>query len=93
MNGLDFHGRTVWITGAGKGIGYATALAFVEAGAQVTGFDLAFDGESYRSPPRRWTSPTRGRWRRYVAACWLALNGWMCWSMPPAFYGWGRPMR
>ncbi len=47
MNGLDFHGRTVWITGAGKGIGYATALAFVEAGAQVTGFDLAFDGESY----------------------------------------------
>lgn len=47
MNGLDFHGRTVWITGAGKGIGYATATAFVEAGAQVTGFDLAFDGESY----------------------------------------------
>ncbi|MDU7649249.1 MAG: 2,3-dihydro-2,3-dihydroxybenzoate dehydrogenase EntA [Klebsiella michiganensis] len=47
MNGLDFHGRTVWVTGAGKGIGYATALAFVEAGAQVTGFDLAFDGESY----------------------------------------------
>ena len=47
MNGLDFHGQTVWITGAGKGIGYATALAFVEAGAQVTGFDLAFDGESY----------------------------------------------
>ena len=33
MNGLDFHGQTVWITGAGKGIGYATALAFVEAGA------------------------------------------------------------
>ncbi len=28
-------------------IGYATALAFVEAGANVTGFDLAFDGESY----------------------------------------------
>ncbi|MCX3880593.1 SDR family NAD(P)-dependent oxidoreductase, partial [Stenotrophomonas maltophilia] len=27
--------------------GYATALAFVEAGANVTGFDLAFDGESY----------------------------------------------
>lgn len=35
------------MTGAGKGIGYATALAFVEAGANVTGFDLAFDGESY----------------------------------------------
>ena len=39
---LDFTGKTVWVTGAGKGIGYATALAFVEAGAQVTGFDLAF---------------------------------------------------
>jgi len=37
----------VWVTGAGKGIGYATALAFVEAGANVTGFDLAFDGEGY----------------------------------------------
>ncbi|MCP6576772.1 SDR family oxidoreductase, partial [Klebsiella pneumoniae] len=35
------------VTGAGKGIGYATALAFVEAGANVTGFDLAFAGESY----------------------------------------------
>ena len=39
---FDFTGKTVWVTGAGKGIGYATALAFVEAGAQVTGFDLAF---------------------------------------------------
>ena len=47
MAALDFHGQTVWVTGAGKGIGYATALAFVEAGANVTGFDLAFDGESY----------------------------------------------
>ncbi|WP_265411279.1 2,3-dihydro-2,3-dihydroxybenzoate dehydrogenase [Klebsiella pneumoniae] len=44
---MDFRGQTVWVTGAGKGIGYATALAFVEAGANVTGFDLAFDGESY----------------------------------------------
>ena len=40
--GLDFTGKTVWVTGAGKGIGYATALAFVEVGARVTGFDLAF---------------------------------------------------
>jgi 2,3-dihydro-2,3-dihydroxybenzoate dehydrogenase len=30
------------VTGAGKGIGYATARWLVEAGAQVTGFDLAF---------------------------------------------------
>jgi 2,3-dihydro-2,3-dihydroxybenzoate dehydrogenase len=42
MEGFDFTGKTVWVTGAGKGIGYATALAFAGAGAQVTGFDLAF---------------------------------------------------
>ena len=44
---LDFSGQTVWVTGAGKGIGYATALAFVEAGASVVGFDLAFEQENY----------------------------------------------
>ena len=38
MAALDFRGQTVWVTGAGKGIGYATALAFVEAGANVTRF-------------------------------------------------------
>ena len=32
---FDFTGKTVWVTGAGKGIGYATALAFAEAGAQA----------------------------------------------------------
>ena len=47
MTGFDFRGQIVWVTGAGKGIGYSTALAFVAAGAQVTGFDLAFDGEDY----------------------------------------------
>ncbi|MGU3521893.1 2,3-dihydro-2,3-dihydroxybenzoate dehydrogenase EntA [Enterobacteriaceae bacterium C23F] len=47
MAGFDFHGKSVWVTGAGKGIGYATALAFVEAGANVTGFDLAFDKPDY----------------------------------------------
>ncbi len=47
MAGLNFHGKTVWITGAGKGIGYATALAFVEAGAQVTGFDRDFSQADY----------------------------------------------
>ncbi|PUZ01722.1 2,3-dihydro-2,3-dihydroxybenzoate dehydrogenase [Cronobacter sakazakii] len=38
---LDFQGKNVWVTGAGKGIGYTTALAFAAAGANVTGFDLA----------------------------------------------------
>lgn len=47
MAGLDFSGKTVWVTGAGKGIGYATALAFLDAGASVVGFDLAFDQPSY----------------------------------------------
>jgi len=47
MAGFDFTGKTVWVTGAGKGIGYATARAFVEAGARVTGFDLAFPEQDY----------------------------------------------
>lgn len=47
MAGFDFTGKTVWVTGAGKGIGYATAQAFAEAGAQVTGFDLAFTRTHY----------------------------------------------
>ena len=47
MIGFDFRGKTVWVTGAGKGIGYATALAFVEDGAQVTGFDREFALQDY----------------------------------------------
>ncbi|OXX89470.1 2,3-dihydroxybenzoate-2,3-dehydrogenase [Salmonella enterica subsp. enterica serovar Newport str. CVM79_1357] len=44
---MDFSDKTVWVTGAGKGIGYATALAFVDAGARVIGFDREFTQESY----------------------------------------------
>lgn len=44
---IDFSGKQVWVTGAGKGIGYHTALAFCEAGATVVGFDLAFPLEDY----------------------------------------------
>lgn len=47
MTGLDFSDKTVWMTGAGKGIGYATALAFVDAGARVIGFDREFTQENY----------------------------------------------
>ncbi|EAY7428816.1 2,3-dihydro-2,3-dihydroxybenzoate dehydrogenase, partial [Salmonella enterica] len=42
-----FSDKTVWVTGAGKGIGYATALAFVDAGARVIGFDREFTQENY----------------------------------------------
>ncbi|PXV28247.1 2,3-dihydro-2,3-dihydroxybenzoate dehydrogenase EntA [Salmonella enterica] len=44
---IDFSDKTVWVTGAGKGIGYATALAFVDAGARGIGFDREFTQESY----------------------------------------------
>ncbi|WP_130833648.1 2,3-dihydro-2,3-dihydroxybenzoate dehydrogenase [[Erwinia] mediterraneensis] len=44
----DFHGKIVWVTGAAQGIGYHTALAFHQAGAQVIGFDLRFhDNQGY----------------------------------------------
>lgn len=44
---MDFSGQRVWVTGAGKGIGYHTALAFSAAGATVIGFDQAFPLEVY----------------------------------------------
>lgn len=47
MTDFDFSDKTVWVTGAGKGIGYATALAFVDAGARVIGFDREFTQENY----------------------------------------------
>ncbi len=46
-NDTDFRHKIVWVTGAGQGIGYATALAFHQAGAKVTGFDLQFPGDDY----------------------------------------------
>lgn len=46
-NDLNFYHKTVWVTGAGRGIGFATALAFVKQGANVTGFDLAFNQGHY----------------------------------------------
>ncbi|WP_305038335.1 2,3-dihydro-2,3-dihydroxybenzoate dehydrogenase [Buttiauxella sp. B2] len=44
---MDFSGKRVWVTGAGKGIGYHTARLFSEAGAKVTGFDVAFPLDDY----------------------------------------------
>ncbi|WP_219951579.1 2,3-dihydro-2,3-dihydroxybenzoate dehydrogenase [Dickeya zeae] len=43
---LDFSSKQVWVTGAGRGIGYDIACRFTEAGATVTGFDRAFSSDS-----------------------------------------------
>lgn len=43
----EFAGQRVWVTGAGRGIGYATAVLFQEAGAEVLGIDIAFDASFY----------------------------------------------
>lgn len=69
MAALDFQGQTVWVTGAGKGIGYATALAFVEAGARVSGFDLAFEGDDYPFATHTLMLPMRSRWPRCAGIC------------------------
>lgn len=44
---MHFHGKTVWVTGAGQGIGYETAELFTRLGAKVVGFDLRFTQENY----------------------------------------------
>ncbi|WP_369789566.1 2,3-dihydro-2,3-dihydroxybenzoate dehydrogenase [Rouxiella sp. WC2420] len=46
-NSLEFANKRVWVTGAGQGIGYTTALAFVKAGAEVIGFDRHFGSSHY----------------------------------------------
>ncbi len=79
MAALDFNGQTVWVTGAGKGIGYATALAFVEAGANVTGFDLASPAQVIRLPPKCSTSPMPTRYATCARGCSTTSNDWTCW--------------
>lgn len=40
----EFNGKTVFVTGAASGIGRAQAMAFLENGANVVGFDLVGKG-------------------------------------------------
>jgi NAD(P)-dependent dehydrogenase (short-subunit alcohol dehydrogenase family) len=44
MSGDNFSGKSVFITGAGSGIGYAIALAFAEAGADIIATDVSSNG-------------------------------------------------
>ena len=41
---VDFSGKVAFVTGAGSGIGRATAIAFAQAGASVTAADIAEKG-------------------------------------------------
>lgn len=47
---FDFSAKNVWVTGAGRGIGYAIALAFHEAGAKVVGLDVQFGSDTSKYP-------------------------------------------
>ncbi|MCS3459660.1 2,3-dihydro-2,3-dihydroxybenzoate dehydrogenase [Aeromonas sp. BIGb0445] len=47
MMNFDFSGKRVWVTGAGRGIGYEVAQQFVAAGAEVIGLDQAFPHADY----------------------------------------------
>ncbi|MNF61451.1 2,3-dihydro-2,3-dihydroxybenzoate dehydrogenase [compost metagenome] len=44
---MDFSGQTIWVTGAGQGIGRSVAEGFAQLGGQVIGFDLSFPEEDY----------------------------------------------
>lgn len=52
---LEFQGKTVIVTGAGSGIGLATATRFVEEGAHVIAGDLDVSATSALSGPGRVT--------------------------------------
>ncbi|MFJ4141959.1 2,3-dihydro-2,3-dihydroxybenzoate dehydrogenase [Pseudomonas sp. NPDC089734] len=43
----EFHGKVAWVTGAGQGIGLATATALQDDGARVIGLDVAFTEAEY----------------------------------------------
>ncbi len=44
---MSFNGRSIWVTGAGQGIGRAVAEGFARLGGQVIGFDRTFSERDY----------------------------------------------
>lgn len=48
---MDFSGQTIWVTGAGQGIGRSVAEGFAQLGGQVIGFDLSFPEQDYGFTP------------------------------------------
>lgn len=89
---MDFSGKNVWVTGAGKGIGYATALAFVEAGAKVTGFDQAFAQEQYPFATEVMDVADAAQVAQVCQRLLAERSDWTCWSMRREFCAWARPI-
>ena len=44
---MDFSGKRIWVTGAGQGIGYQTAVQFAALGGDVVGLDKTFADSNY----------------------------------------------
>lgn len=44
---MDFSGKRIWVTGAGQGIGYQTAVQFTARGGDVVGLDKSFPASNY----------------------------------------------
>ncbi len=49
-----FEGKQVWVTGAGRGIGYQIAMMFRALGARVTGLDKSFDEAAVAQQKQAW---------------------------------------
>ena len=80
---MDFTGRRIWVTGAGRGIGRAVAEGFARLGGEVEGFDLAF-------PEAGYGFATRKRCNRPAGTCSVSARASTCWPASPASCAWVR---